>query len=321
MLGILAIFLFFIFPSVCFASYTDTTLTNVGSFHIGASTQYPAGYNSFYGCGKSPFALIPGGNTAITSLTIQIIPDWGAYSNTTANVWLADDGWYDTSIPNNAKYGGPISNGGTTPQLWSKWWSLYPSPKTITINLNPLNGEGNGNRFLIVNVHNTVSTSIGVTINVLSVTYRQYNFDSIGVTLTSSNYPNVYAHRAESVPYQHMAVDDSVSGVNLFDGTWQIQNFDWWDARTVPEKTFYYNLRSGIGYRRSDMVYLRTWMSIQTNSNATQAYNAALQAKASADNASTQAATAVNQTWYTGTYGGSQESVANIAGYIRILQL
>ena len=41
-------------------------------------------------------------------------------------------------------------------------------------------------------------------------------------------------------------------------------------------------------------------------------------AKISADTAATRAQTSVNQTWYTGTYGGPSESVSNIAGYIRI---
>ncbi|MDH7605250.1 MAG: hypothetical protein QHH13_10140 [Melioribacter sp.] len=61
--------------------------------------------------------------------------------------------------------------------------------------------------------------------------------------------------------------------------------------------------------------------------NATNAYNAAntaatnaANAKTSADTAATRAQTAVNQTWYSGTYGGSSESVGNIAGYIRMLQ-
>lgn len=42
------------------------------------------------------------------------------------------------------------------------------------------------------------------------------------------------------------------------------------------------------------------------------------QAKTSADIGASRAQTTINQTWYTGTYGGHQESVSNIAGYIRM---
>lgn len=56
------------------------------------------------------------------------------------------------------------------------------------------------------------------------------------------------------------------------------------------------------------------------NTSATNAYTAANSAKVSADTAANRAETTVNQTWYTGTYGGSSESVAGIAGYIRSRQ-
>lgn len=54
---------------------------------------------------------------------------------------------------------------------------------------------------------------------------------------------------------------------------------------------------------------------------AQQAKTSADASKASADTASSKAQTAINQTWYTGAYGGNSESVANIAGYIRNTQL
>jgi len=62
--------------------------------------------------------------------------------------------------------------------------------------------------------------------------------------------------------------------------------------------------------------------------NATNAYNAAntaatnaSNAKTSADTAATRAQTTANQTWYGGKYGGTSESTADIAGYIRNQQL
>lgn len=62
--------------------------------------------------------------------------------------------------------------------------------------------------------------------------------------------------------------------------------------------------------------------------NAQNAYNAAIQAKdaanaakTSADTAASRAQTTINQTWYSGKYGGSPESTADIAGYIRNQQL
>lgn len=47
----------------------------------------------------------------------------------------------------------------------------------------------------------------------------------------------------------------------------------------------------------------------------------ASQANTNASTAASRAQTAINQTWYSGAYGGSQESVGNVAGYIRMLQL
>lgn len=62
--------------------------------------------------------------------------------------------------------------------------------------------------------------------------------------------------------------------------------------------------------------------------NATNAYNAANSAATNsinaynvANNANTNALNASNNSWYNGTYGGSSESVGNIAGYIRNTQL
>jgi len=55
--------------------------------------------------------------------------------------------------------------------------------------------------------------------------------------------------------------------------------------------------------------------------NAANAKTSADAAKTSADTAATRSQTAINQTWYPGTYGGSSESVGNIAGYIRNQQL
>lgn len=51
-----------------------------------------------------------------------------------------------------------------------------------------------------------------------------------------------------------------------------------------------------------------------------EARNAAISAKTSADTAANRAQTTVNQTWYSGTYGGLSESVSDLAGYIRSRQ-
>lgn len=60
--------------------------------------------------------------------------------------------------------------------------------------------------------------------------------------------------------------------------------------------------------------------TIYTFSDAYYAKEAAERAEAQSINAYTAANEAKNNSWYTGTYGGSPESVGNIAGYIRSLQ-
>ncbi|NPV74327.1 MAG: hypothetical protein HPY89_11255 [Pelotomaculum sp.] len=55
------------------------------------------------------------------------------------------------------------------------------------------------------------------------------------------------------------------------------------------------------------------------NTAAQQAKTSADAAKTSADTAATRAQTTINQTWYSGKYGGTAESTADITGYIRCL--
>ncbi|NPV73325.1 MAG: hypothetical protein HPY89_05950 [Pelotomaculum sp.] len=96
------------------------------------------------------------------------------------------------------------------------------------------------------------------------------------------------------------------------------------------------NFRWVINYWQSDALVQQSvdnaynaYLSANTAAtNATNAMNAANAAKTSADNAnsnayiaSTRAQTAIDQTWYSGKYGGSPESTADITGYIRNTQL
>lgn len=59
---------------------------------------------------------------------------------------------------------------------------------------------------------------------------------------------------------------------------------------------------------------------IQARDAANSANMAAQGAKTSSDTAAARAQTSINQTWYTGFYGGAHESTADLAGYIRNTQ-
>lgn len=85
---------------------------------------------------------------------------------------------------------------------------------------------------------------------------------------------------------------------------------------------YYYNVHVFV---TSDVADQATVQAAKTSAdtaatNASNAYNAANTAATNASTAATQSTNAVNQTMYGGKYGGSSEDVADIAGYIRILQ-
>ncbi len=102
------------------------------------------------------------------------------------------------------------------------------------------------------------------------------------------------------------------------------------DDNTLQYYTYSGSMNCFSGIYHADKVEIDNMMLNVQNAanNALNAYNAAntasanaSSAKTSADTAASRAQTTINQTWYSGKYGGTSESTADIAGYIRNQQL
>jgi len=289
------------------AGVTSGVKYNLGLYTVTTTDQYPPGYNAFYGYQVIDLQL-PANNTAVTNIKLTVSGSAGPSS--LYKIYLCDGA---TGIPHAMSL---LTNGSSETVLDSQNNGSYPYrftfPSSKTISLDPCSGQGNGNRKLVVYVYS--GSYITLNVNVNEVDYNTYTYDNAWVNLAADNTVEFHATRGETIPYTHLRFYNAGTGQLLHESV-NAYNKDFYcrDFQVVAEKKYYYNLAVTIGNRMDDARWYG-WYGIRTNSDATNAYNAALQAKVSADNAST-------QSWYTGTYGGSSESVGNIAGYIRNTQL
>lgn len=165
----------------------------------------------------------------------------------------------------------------------------------------------------------TVSLNSSIDGISISTTYDRENNDSsysrmdvtivnitTGRTVASFNDYTIYGAPAT------ITVLDTQPGAGITNTYRVIWDFDY--GLVCADKEIYSDI-----YRPIDVEIYNAANTAATN---------ALNAKSSADNANsnayiaaTRAQTTIDQTWYSGAYGGSPESVGNIAGYIRNQQL